>query len=120
MLLTNRKVAIGLICWRLLNALCVQTFFNPDEYWQSVEIAHRMVYGYGYLTWEWDEGIRGILHPLLFAALYAFLKWLQLDQYPWVCLNMLMIISEMNHRSFCTLLRYSRPCLPLVQISILI
>eukprot|EP00898_Chlorokybus_atmophyticus_P007326 jgi/Chlat1/7595/Chrsp64S07151 len=65
--------------FRLANALLVQTYFNADEYWQSLEVAHRLVFGYGYLTWEWREGVRGYLHPLIFAALYRILQWLKLD-----------------------------------------
>ncbi len=38
---------------RLLNALLLRTFFQPDEYWQSQEIAHKIVFGFGYRTWEW-------------------------------------------------------------------
>ena len=30
---------------RCLNALLLQTAFAPDEYWQSVEVAHRMAFG---------------------------------------------------------------------------
>lgn len=30
---------------RMLNAMLVQTYFNPDEHWQSLEVAHRMVFG---------------------------------------------------------------------------
>jgi phosphatidylinositol glycan class B len=44
--------------FRFANALCVVTFFNPDEYWQSLEPAHRMAFGYGHLTWEWAVGLR--------------------------------------------------------------
>lgn len=35
----------SLIIFRLLNALLIQTTFVPDEIWQSVEVAHRWVYG---------------------------------------------------------------------------
>lgn len=35
--------------FRLWSALFVRTSFNPDEYWQSTEVAHRMVFGYGHL-----------------------------------------------------------------------
>lgn len=69
--------------FRLVCALALQTYFSPDEYWQSLEVAHSMVFGYGHLTWEWHEKIRGILHPLIFAALYKVLKALSLD-YPLV------------------------------------
>ena len=44
--------------WRVGNALAVITFFNPDEYWQSLEPAHRLAFGYGHLTWEWVAGLR--------------------------------------------------------------
>ncbi|XP_057532071.1 mannosyltransferase APTG1 isoform X2 [Amaranthus tricolor] len=67
---------------RIVNSLVVQTYFNPDEHWQSLEVAHRLVFGYGHLTWEWKRGIRSYLHPLLFAVLYKFLAFLHLDT-PW-------------------------------------
>lgn len=31
---------------RTLNCFLVQTSFVPDEYWQSLEVAHRMVFKY--------------------------------------------------------------------------
>ena len=60
---------------RILNALISRTFFQPDEYWQSLEVAHRLVFGYGYQTWEWRDlaglgGIRSALYPLLFVPVY--------------------------------------------------
>jgi GPI mannosyltransferase 3 len=30
---------------RAVNALLLRTFFNPDEYWQSLEVAHHAVFG---------------------------------------------------------------------------
>ncbi|OBA19327.1 GPI mannosyltransferase 3 [Metschnikowia bicuspidata var. bicuspidata NRRL YB-4993] len=56
--------------FRLLNAFFIRTFFQPDEYYQALEPAHRLVYGYGYLTWEWHEALRSSLHPLLYAFAY--------------------------------------------------
>ncbi|GAA5988809.1 hypothetical protein JCM10908_006180 [Rhodotorula pacifica] len=41
------------LAFRLLNAFCSRAFFQPDEYWQNLEVAHRWIYGYGYQTWEW-------------------------------------------------------------------
>ncbi|KZV18039.1 GPI mannosyltransferase 3-like [Dorcoceras hygrometricum] len=67
---------------RIINSLLVQTYFNPDEHWQSLEVAHRIAFGYGHLTWEWRKGLRSYLHPLLFAALYKVLAFLGLDS-PW-------------------------------------
>ena len=66
---------------RVVNAFSVQTYFNPDEYWQALEVAHRMAFGFGHLTWEWHEHIRGYTHPLLFAVLYHVLRITGLD-YP--------------------------------------
>ncbi|XJO72856.1 hypothetical protein BDV3_003923 [Batrachochytrium dendrobatidis] len=68
-----------LLIFRVNNALLVKTYFDPDEFWQSLEVAHSYVFGYGYLTWEWSLKIRGFAHPLLFAAVYKILQVLSLD-----------------------------------------
>nr|VZI42821.1 unnamed protein product [Spirometra erinaceieuropaei] len=70
-----------LILFRLFNALVIRTTFVPDEYWQSVEVAHRWAFGYGALTWEWwnSTAIRSPLHPLIFAGLYKLLATVGLD-----------------------------------------
>ena len=41
------QLDIFILCllFRVINALLVRTTFAPDEYWQSVEVAHRMVFG---------------------------------------------------------------------------
>jgi len=62
------------LVWRLLNALLVQSSFVPDEYWQALEVAHRWVFGYGYLSWEWSFGLRGVTHPMMFAGLFRALQ----------------------------------------------
>ena len=41
---------LALLIFRSLNSLSIVTFFDPDEYWQSLEVAHQYVYGRGYLT----------------------------------------------------------------------
>ncbi|KAI7871727.1 GPI mannosyltransferase 3 [Spinellus fusiger] len=76
---TQLKVLSALVVVRLLNAYWIRTYDNPDEYWQAQEVAHRMVFGYGYLTWEWKEHIRSYIHPLLFAGVYKVLQWLSMD-----------------------------------------
>ena len=35
---------------RVAIALATRTFFQPDEYFQSLEVAHHAVFGYGHLT----------------------------------------------------------------------
>lgn len=64
---------------RLASVFIVQTWFVPDEYWQSLEVAHNFVFGYGYLTWEWILGIRSYLHPLIIAFFYKLLLLMNLD-----------------------------------------
>ncbi|KAL8197035.1 UNVERIFIED_CONTAM: hypothetical protein K2H54_007338 [Gekko kuhli] len=82
--LLGETLGLGLcaVVLRLLNCLLVQTSFVPDEYWQALEVAHRLVLNaanYGYLTWEWTEGLRGSLFPLFFAGIYKALHLLSRD-----------------------------------------
>ncbi|KAI0061234.1 glycosyltransferase family 22 protein [Artomyces pyxidatus] len=66
---------------RVLLALFTCTFFQPDEYFQALEPAHHLVFGYGQLTWEWraSRPIRSILYPALNVPIYWALKALRLD-----------------------------------------
>ncbi|XP_029430898.1 GPI mannosyltransferase 3 [Rhinatrema bivittatum] len=76
----NMHVLLLSIAFRILNCFLVQTSFVPDEYWQSLEVAHRMIFNYGYLTWEWNEGLRGYGYPLVFASIYKALHLLNQDE----------------------------------------
>ncbi|XP_072236599.1 GPI mannosyltransferase 3 isoform X1 [Leuresthes tenuis] len=76
--LRARVVAFS-VAFRLINCVLVQTSFVPDEYWQSLEVSHRMVFNYGYLTWEWKAGIRGFSYPLFFAFIYKILHLINYD-----------------------------------------
>lgn len=40
------KLLLFLVVFRVLNGLSLKTFFDPDEYWQSLEVAHATVFGY--------------------------------------------------------------------------
>lgn len=53
-LLSSKQVFIIALMFRGLS-LCSQTFFQPDEFYQAYEPAHRLVFGTGYLTWEWRD-----------------------------------------------------------------
>ncbi|KAK1234961.1 glycosylphosphatidylinositol anchor biosynthesis [Marasmius sp. AFHP31] len=61
---------------RILIAVSTRTVFQPDEYFQSLEPAHRLVFGYGHLTWEWlsPHPIRSIIYPALNVPVYWALK----------------------------------------------
>jgi phosphatidylinositol glycan class B len=63
-----------------MNGALSHTYGYPDEYWQAQEVAHRSVFGYGYLTWEWRERIRSILHPWCFALAYQVTVQLNMEQ----------------------------------------
>lgn len=74
-----RSVLFFLIIWRLCSVFIVQTFHVPDEYWQSLEVAHKLTFGYGYLTWEWTTKIRSYIYPFLISILYHILRFLHID-----------------------------------------
>ncbi|KAJ1651330.1 glycosylphosphatidylinositol anchor biosynthesis [Dispira simplex] len=78
------RLYLVILAYRLVNALLVHTFQVPDETWQSLEVAHHLVFGPGFLTWEWRHGLRSIFHPLLFAGVYKLLQWSRWDQSGWL------------------------------------
>lgn len=46
-LFSSTKTVFALcLAFRVANALLVQTYFNPDEHWQALEVAHRIAFGY--------------------------------------------------------------------------
>ena len=75
------RVLFALVLFRVANTLLVQSYFNPDEFWQGPEVAHRIAFGYGHLTWEWSGAarLRSCVHPLIFAGLYRALRALGCD-----------------------------------------
>lgn len=51
---TSRDILLFLIAFRILNALSIRTFFQPDEYFQSLEPAWQMAFGVdsgAWITW---------------------------------------------------------------------
>ena len=50
----TRDILLFLIAFRILNALSVSTFFQPDEYFQSLEPAWQIAFGEdsgAWITW---------------------------------------------------------------------
>ena len=93
-------IFIAVSLYRTSNALAIQTQFDPDEYWQTLEPAYCLVFssdkgesGNCKYTWEWtrrhsgsgywiDEALHGpvrshvsILPTLLFYLMIKFLRW---------------------------------------------
>ncbi len=51
---SSQNVLLFLIAFRILNALSIKTFFQPDEYFQSLEPAWEMAFGIdsgAWITW---------------------------------------------------------------------
>ncbi|XP_059061700.1 hemicentin-2-like [Achroia grisella] len=90
--LRPREVVLVILFVRLLSVFLVQTWYVPDEYWQTLEVAHKHAFGYGALTWEWQRGIRNYLYPSVIAGLYTLLKWTGLD-YPQVVILLPRILQ---------------------------
>ncbi|KAF2018151.1 glycosyltransferase family 22 protein [Aaosphaeria arxii CBS 175.79] len=72
-----RDLALGIfalvLAFRIVNALTLRTFFQPDEFFQSLEPAWQLVFGResnAWITWEWRNQLRSSLHPDIFAAVY--------------------------------------------------
>lgn len=45
------NIFLFLVAFRLLNALVVRTFFQPDEFFQSLEPAWQIAFGKGQGAW---------------------------------------------------------------------
>lgn len=70
---------VCLVILRILWSISIATYFQADEFYQSLEPAHSMVYGYGFVPWEYKNVIRSIAHPLIYAVPYKFLEASGLD-----------------------------------------
>lgn len=90
----EKYLFLSLLLFRSVVALITsRTVFAPDEHWQSLEIAHRIVFGYGFETWEWRDPrstvhnkqgwgngpIRSPIYPGIFVIPYWILAMLGLD-----------------------------------------
>lgn len=65
---------------RVWTALTDDGIYWPDEVYQSLESAHRLVFGYGMQAWEFIEGARNWALPALVAALMKVATWVGLDE----------------------------------------
>ncbi|KAF3937601.1 hypothetical protein ABW19_dt0202430 [Dactylella cylindrospora] len=64
-------IFLAILGIRLQNALTIRTFFQPDEYFQSLEIAASWRENSpGYVTWEWHHALRSVLYPKIFQGVY--------------------------------------------------
>jgi hypothetical protein len=66
-------LAAGLLL-RLFIAFRYHNIIAPDEVFQSLEQAHRLVFGQGIVPWEFQVGLRNWAIPLVLAAPMALMK----------------------------------------------
>ena len=53
----------------------------PDEIFQSREPAHRLVYGYGIVPWEWRAGMRSWVFPAALSVVMRASDWIASGSY---------------------------------------
>ncbi|CAI4225734.1 unnamed protein product [Auanema sp. JU1783] len=68
-----------LATFRIVSVQLVQSWFVPDEVYQSSEVAHHLVYGHGHLSWEWHHALRSFIHPGLISLVFKLLQFFGLD-----------------------------------------
>ena len=72
--------AASALALRLIIAVWSVRIGHPDEVFQYLEQAHRLVYGYGFIPWEYQFGVRNWLLPGTLAALLETLRLLHIDR----------------------------------------
>lgn len=57
-------------------AVAAPSIFFPDEIFQTLEPAHRLVYGFGVIPWEWRLGVRSWVFPAFLAGIMRATAWM--------------------------------------------
>ncbi len=73
-------IAAGALALRLAFVWRSEHLGHPDEVFQYLEQAHRLVYGYGFVPWEYRFARRNWLLPGTLAGLLEALRLLGLDR----------------------------------------
>lgn len=55
-----------LVFFRVINSLLLSTLFEPDEFFQNIDIVYKIILNNNHLTWDWVYGIRSFCFPLLY------------------------------------------------------
>jgi len=61
-------VGLLAVSLRVASAVALPNIYHPDEIFQSVEQAHRLIYGIGFVPWEFVQGVRSWILPGLIAG----------------------------------------------------
>ncbi|MEL7114442.1 MAG: hypothetical protein AAGP08_02445 [Pseudomonadota bacterium] len=83
-------------------------FIHPDEMFQYYEPAHRLLYGYGIVTWEWLYGIRSWLIPLLIAGLMKVPNLVGLDGVEYYEFTVVLGLSALNTTMVIAMYRFAQ------------
>ena len=77
----TRKFWYWILAFRLFLAINSRSRFHADEHQQSVEVAYHMVFGGGWLPWEWNpnHALRQVFHPLIYAVIFKLLNFFRMD-----------------------------------------
>jgi hypothetical protein len=73
------KLALPAFALRIVVALAFPNIIARDEIFQYLEQAHRLVFGQGFVPWEYQIGLRNWLIPLLLAVPMELAHWLWAD-----------------------------------------
>lgn len=83
----QRRVGLAILGGALVVGLALRVWLSltddgiywPDEIYQSLEPAHRLVFGYGLVAWEFKEGARNWALPGLIAGVLKVASVIGLD-----------------------------------------
>ncbi|KAI5125851.1 GPI mannosyltransferase 3 [Nematocida parisii] len=75
LLTTHSLLFPALLSYRIVNAALIKTHYEPDEYFQSVEVAMNTILNKTTFTWEWFFGIRSFVFVCLYILPLLVLRW---------------------------------------------
>ncbi len=73
-------IIIAALVLRLVMAFVSDSFNHPDENYQIMEQAHRLVFGYGFIPWEYRFAARSWMVPGIMSLFLFSFKWLGIDR----------------------------------------
>ena len=73
-------IILAALVLRLVMAFVADSFNHPDENFQIMEQAHRLVFGYGFIPWEYRFAARSWMVPGIMSLFLFPFKWLGIDR----------------------------------------
>jgi phosphatidylinositol glycan class B len=87
-------LAVVGLSFRIVFALTSDRIHHPDEVFQYLEQAHRIIFGYGYVPWEYRFGARSWILPGFISIWLLVCKFLHVD-YPSVYIPLVKIVFSL-------------------------